>query len=118
MIMRGIEACGREWRSVLQFMKDHADILGEAGIVYKIVRSDDKLMHDQRRSAMYPISPCKPTFSENGGFLSVLLCLVRIFVLQKLEERTLANFLHGKLKKSYIFEISWSFVVYGLYKRV
>ena len=43
MIMRGIEACRREWRSVLQFMKDHADILGEAGTVYKMARSDDKL---------------------------------------------------------------------------
>ena len=49
MIMRGIEACGREWRSVLQFMKDHADILGEAGTVYKMARSDDKLMHDRLR---------------------------------------------------------------------
>ena len=49
MIMRGIEACGREWRSVLQFMKDHVDILGEAGTVYKMARSDDKLMHNRLR---------------------------------------------------------------------
>ena len=49
IIMRGIEACGREWRSVLQFMKDHANILGEAGTVYKMARSDDKLMHDRLR---------------------------------------------------------------------
>ena len=49
MIMRGIEACGREWRSVLQFMQEHADILGEAGTVYKMARSDDKLMHDRLR---------------------------------------------------------------------
>ena len=34
---------------MLQFMKDHADILGEAGTVYKMARPDDKLMHDRLR---------------------------------------------------------------------
>ena len=32
MIVQAVEKCGREWRSVAQFMKKHADVLGNTGI--------------------------------------------------------------------------------------
>jgi len=30
LILQAVETCGREWRSVAQFMRKHAEVLGKA----------------------------------------------------------------------------------------
>ena len=42
MIVQAMEKCGREWRSVAQFMKKHADVLGNTGDLYRDMDVNDK----------------------------------------------------------------------------
>ena len=49
MIAQAIEQRGRDWRGVLQFMKNHADILGDRGDFYNAIDVNDRKMQDRIR---------------------------------------------------------------------
>lgn len=34
LILQGVQTCGREWKSVLSFIRRHAEVLGKAGQQY------------------------------------------------------------------------------------
>ena len=42
MLMRAVEKCGREWQSVIMFMKKHADVFAENDEMYRKADSNDK----------------------------------------------------------------------------
>ena len=46
MILQAVERCGRQWRSVAQFKKNRAEVLGETGDVYEDMNISDKKMHE------------------------------------------------------------------------
>ena len=43
LILQAVQACGREWKSVLSFMRRHVEVLGEAGDQYLAKENSDKI---------------------------------------------------------------------------
>ena len=42
LILQAVETCGRDWRSVAQFMRKHAEVLGKAEDYHENVNKNDK----------------------------------------------------------------------------
>ena len=49
MLMRAVEKCGREWRSVVLFMKKHADVFAENDEMYRKADPNDKKLQERLR---------------------------------------------------------------------
>lgn len=50
LILQGVQTCGREWRSVLSFIRRHVEILGEAGEQYLVKgQMADKALQERIR---------------------------------------------------------------------
>lgn len=49
LILQGVQAFGREWKSVLSFMRRHVEVLGEAGKQYIEEGINDKALQERLR---------------------------------------------------------------------
>ena len=49
LLLQGVHKYGREWKSVLSFMRRHAEVLGEAGNQYLSEQNSDKVLQERLR---------------------------------------------------------------------
>lgn len=62
LILKGVERFGREWKSVLAFMRRHTEVLGEAGNQYISQQNSDKVLQERlRKRATKLLNKALPT---------------------------------------------------------
>ena len=49
ILVQAVENCGREWQSVVQFMKRHTEVLAKNSKIYRKADPNDKKLHERLR---------------------------------------------------------------------